>query len=192
MRLVILAAATALLTAPAPAIAAPAPEYSWGKTGITIEQYRRDAVECGRKGANRDVSGTNAARIFRNATQQLDTVSDSGSAVVNMWQPDSLDASFGSTGNTRYAEAPVHVVETAQRTSQIVEGTRPQKRIAEVRVFMEGAITACLVERGYTRFRLTREQRASLRRLRPGSPERHAFMFSLASDPRVLATQAVA
>ncbi|MCW3845702.1 hypothetical protein OF829_00510 [Sphingomonas sp. LB-2] len=179
----------ALLAAPAPR----APEVSWGKAGISFEQYRRDAVECGRMGANRDVSGTNAARIFRNATQQLDTVSDGGSGVVvNMWETDHLDASGGATGNTRYEEAPTQAVETGQRQSRIVESTRPQKRIGEVRVFMEDAVNQCLAERGYTRFRLTREQRSRLGHLRYGTPERHAYLFSLASDPHVLETQAVA
>lgn len=190
MRLAILA--TALLVTPVPLSAAPAPEYSWGKAGITLEQYRHDAVECGRMGHYRDVSGTNAARIFRNASGQLHTISSGSGVVVNMWETDHLDASGGATGNTRYEEAPTMAVETSRKQSQIVESTRPQKRIAEVRVFMEEAVTTCLTERGYTRFRLTAEQRKRLSHLRPGSPERHAFLFSLASDPRVLASQAVA
>ena len=191
MRLAALAAA-ALLATPAPLAAAPAPEFSWGKTGITIEQYRRDAVECGRKGYYRDVSGTNAARIFRNASHQIDAVSDSGGATVSMWDTRSLDSGGGTSLNARVEQAPVQLVERSQRVGRLVAGTRPEKRMAEVRVYLEEAVTTCLTERGYSRFRLTREQRAKLRHLHLGSPERHAFMFSLASNPEVLAKQAVA
>ena len=47
----------------------------------------------------------------------------------------------------------------------------------------------CLVDRGYSRFRLTAEQQATLGRLKKGSPERHRFLHALASDPDVLASQ---
>ena len=174
MRLVILAAATALLVTPVPLAAAPSPEYSWGKAGITIEQYRRDAVECGRKGYYRDVSGTDAARIFREASQQFETIADSGSATVSMWDTTSLDASGGTSLNARVEQAPVQLVERSQRVGQLVAGTRPEKRMAEVRVYLEEAVTTCLTDRGYTRFRLTSEQRAKLSHLHLGSPERHA------------------
>jgi hypothetical protein len=192
MRLVILAAATALLAAPMPLAAAPSPEFSWGKAGITIEQYRLDAVQCGRKGYYRDVSNTEAAHVFRKASQQYDTITDSGAPAVNKWEAGSLDANYGAASISRIEEAPVHFVELGQRVGQLVASTQPEKRMAEVRVYLEEAVTSCLTERGYTRFRLTRDQRARLSRLHLGSPERHAFMFSLASDPRVLATQAIA
>ena len=161
MRLAILAAA--LLAAPLPVAAAPAPEFSWGKIGITIEQYRRDAVECGRKGYYRDVSGTNAAKLFKRATSMLET-----------------NEGMGGGGG----------LDTYITSARIVESTQPEKRMAEVRAFLEEAVTTCLTGRGYTRFRLTKAQRARLSKLHFGSPERHAFLFSLATDPNVLAKQA--
>ena len=188
MRLAIFAAA--LLAASLPVAAAPAPQFSWGKIGITIEQYRLDAVQCGRMGYYRDVSGTDAARVFRDASQQFDAIGNSGAATVSMWDTTSLDSGGGASLNARVEQAPALAVERAQRTGQLVASTRPEKRMAEVRVFLEEAVTACLTERGYVRFRLTREQRAKLSHLRAGSPERHAYMFRLATDPNVLAKQA--
>jgi hypothetical protein len=165
MRLVILAAATALLAAPMPLAAAPAPEFSWGKPGITIEQYRLDAVQCGRKGYYRDVSNTDAAKVFKRATSMIEN----------------------NEGASGWGSLQTYIL-----SAQIVQSTQPEKRMAEVRVYLEEAVITCLTGRGYTRFRLTKEQRARLGRLHLGSPERHAFMFSLASDPEVLAKQAVA
>ncbi|MCW3845703.1 hypothetical protein OF829_00515 [Sphingomonas sp. LB-2] len=169
MRVAILAAATALLFAPAALAGERVPEYSWGKLGISFDQYRRDAVECGRRGAYRDVSNTDAARVFKRATSQL----QSNESIIGAdTSPDVM--------------LSTHII-----SARIVEGTRPEKRIGEVRVYMEEAMNACLAERGYTRFRLTREQRRRLGHLRYGTPARHQYLFSLATDPEILSKQAV-
>src|SRR4051812_24713900 len=44
---------------------------SWGKSGVSMDQYRRDAGECGRAGYYLDVSKTEAAQVFKRATGQL-------------------------------------------------------------------------------------------------------------------------
>ena len=72
----------------------------------------------------------------------------------------------------------------------VVEFTRPQHRINQVRDLMRVAMDTCLTELGYTRFRLTEAQRERLSHLRYGQPERHAFLHNLASDPAVLAAAA--
>jgi len=182
-------AVSAALLAAAPAVGATAPQVSWGKLGVSFDQYRADAVACGRAGYYRDVSDTDAARVFRNASHQFDTITDSGAAPVSMWETTMLDASAGASHNSRVEQAPVLAVERSQRVGQLVASTQPEKRMAEVRVFLEEAVTSCLTERGYTRFRLTKEQRAKLSHLRLGSPERHAYLFSLATNPEVLAKQ---
>jgi hypothetical protein len=56
---------------------------------------------------------------------------------------------------------------------------------------MQKALESCLSERGYSRFRLTDGQFRRLRKLDVGSLERRQFLHGLASDPAVLARQAV-
>jgi hypothetical protein len=50
----------------------------------------------------------------------------------------------------------------------------------------------CLMQRGYSKFRLTDEQRKRLSKLRAGSDERRAYLYGLASDPAVLQSQKAA
>jgi hypothetical protein len=47
----------------------------------------------------------------------------------------------------------------------------------------------CLSDRGYTKFKLTKDQSRRLARLKAGSLERRKYLYSLASDPRVLQEQ---
>ena len=50
---------------PAPLLCARTEAVSWGKPGVTIEQYRQDAVECGRAGYYLDVSKTETAQVSK-------------------------------------------------------------------------------------------------------------------------------
>lgn len=162
MRLAALIALTACLALTSGLQAAPTVQVSWGKVGISLEQYRHDAVQCGRAGYYRDVSHTEAAQVFKNASRQLEANENSGADVG-----------------------------TFIASARIVEGTRPEMQIAQVRAYLQEATDRCLTELGYSRFRLTGAQQRQLRRLHLGSPERHAYLYSLASDPAVLRSQAV-
>ncbi len=63
----------------------------------------------------------------------------------------------------------------AKRHTQITEG--------------QGALDDCLVGLGYRQFRLTDVQRAHLDALATGSDARQQYLYSLGSDPTVLAAQ---
>jgi hypothetical protein len=136
---------------------------SWGKTGISFEQYRGDAVECGRSGYYLDVADTEAAQVFRRATRVLEA----------------------SEANATPS------VDTYITSARIVEGTRPEYRMEDVRKLLQGTVDGCLIDRGYTPFQLSQAQRKQLGRLKMGSPERHAFLYKLATDPEVLSAQKV-
>jgi hypothetical protein len=56
---------------------------------------------------------------------------------------------------------------------------------------LQATVDACLVGKGYSKFRLTGAQMARLRRLPRDSAERQAFLYDLGSDARVLSSQAV-
>lgn len=185
-----LAVAVALVAA-APAISANAPRTSWGKVGVSFEQYRADAVSCGRKGYYRDVSHTQAARVFRAASQQIDTIADTGPAPVDKWQTEQIDPSQGAASLSRYEEAPAHFVDVGNRISQVVASTRPEERMAEVGQLLQSTVEQCLVSRGYRQFELTPDQQEHLGKLRPGSPERQTYLYGLATDARILEAQAL-
>jgi len=56
---------------------------------------------------------------------------------------------------------------------------------------LQNAIDRCLIDRGYTRFHLTEAQDRQLGHFRRGTMERAHFLHGLASDPAVMAAQAV-
>ena len=160
-------ALAAAIVAPSPALAAKAVSLSWGKEGVGFERYRQDAVECGRSGYYLDVSGTEAAKVFRAASTRLEL--------------NELSRGSGTF------DAGMLI-----SSARIVEGTRPIDRMEDVRSLLQGTVDGCLIERGYTPFRLNDAQKRQLQRLHLGSQERHAFLYRLATDPNVLRRQAVA
>jgi hypothetical protein len=164
-----------------PLFAAVSEPLSWGKPGVSVEQYRLDAVECGRTGYYLDVSGTEAASVFKAASKQLD-------ANETNLQGAGMMLSDPNPG-TRLA-AMNAVASTVNRSSRIVEGARPQERMREVAMLMQSKVDNCLRSRGYVQFRLTDPQRKRLRHLHLGSPERHEYLYRLSSDPAVLSAQA--
>ena len=93
------------------------------------------------------------------------------------------------TAGASAAEDMYRMTQLAARSEQIRSGIRPEKRMRELQAALVSIAERCLVDRGYTRFRLTAEQQATLGRLKKGSPERHRFLHALASDPDVLASQ---
>jgi hypothetical protein len=73
---------------------APAPAQSWGKAGVTYDQYRLDALQCSAEGYNVDISKTEDAQAFVQASRRLETEIGSGvdpytyQTIVNGVRPD--------------------------------------------------------------------------------------------------------
>ena len=158
-----------------PAQAQQRPYDSWGKADIAFETYRDDALECALTGYYADVSGTEQAHMFQRATQRLQT---------------NDDHSMGAAGAS-VEEQAYRSVGIARQSELIQRSIRPERRMRELEEAMVGLVEQCLMERGYSQFRLTEEQQDALGRLRKGTDERHQFLYGLASDPEVLAAQAV-
>jgi hypothetical protein len=68
---------------------------------------------------------------------------------------------------------------------------RPDYRIHQARDILQERLDRCLEERGYRRFQLTDEQRRQRDHFNRRRPERQLYLYSLASDPQILASQAV-
>lgn len=137
---------------------------SWGKPGVSFQQYRTDAITCGAKGYFHDISDTEAAKAFVDGSRQIDSL------LGNF-----VDARSG--------------MDNAIQAGRVVQSVRPEKRMEEVRVVLQSTVDQCLIELGYSKFRLTEGQMQQLEKLKNGSPERHAYLHRLASDPRILAAQ---
>ena len=60
--------------------------------------------------------------------------------------------------------------------------TRPWREISSQ---LQEPLAKCLGERGYHRFRLTRDQAKELRALSAGSKARQLYLWNLAVDPQV-------
>lgn len=174
-------AVTLCLTFATSAAAAPAPKESWGKPGVSFDQYRQDAVECGREGYYLDIAETADAKEFVKASRQLDTLNGMTSPSTNSVNPNGQVSPDSVDQAARFAVTQQH----------IIDGVRPDQRYRNLRQTLQSTTDNCLVRRGYSRFALTDDQRHRLKRLKAGSDERHAYLFRLASDPTVLATQAI-
>lgn len=163
--------------------AATAPKESWGKLGISLAQYRRDAVDCGLQGYYTDISRTDDAQAFVKASKQLDAVTTGGMAPMTTGTsgtgPDTTDSIDQAA---RYADQQEH----------IIQGIRPEERFKNIKAMLVSNTQQCLQQRGYSKFELTEEQQKKLRRLKAGSDERRAYLYSLATDPAVLANQKAA
>jgi hypothetical protein len=165
------------------AVAATAPQTSWGKSGISLDQYRRDSVECGLKGYYSDISKTDDAKAFVSASRQLDTMT------TGTTSPNVISSSGTGPSST---DAVDQMVRYADQQQHIVDGVRPDERFKSIKKTLVSATEQCLIARGYSKFVLTDEQRHALKKLKAGSDQRRAYLYSLASNPDVLASQKTA
>ena len=149
-------------TLPVAALAAPAPQLSWGKPGVPLATYRAESIGCAMRAYYTDVSDTHAAKNFVQGSRQIDTIVNSGADYM------SSAASIG----------------------HVVDSVNPDHEIKELKRFQLDLVAKCLLDHGYHRFRLTDDQRAHLEKLKVGSDARHAYLHKLAASPDILSAQA--
>ena len=167
----ILLTAAALAT-PVSSQPRPAPsDTSWGKPGVTFEDYRTDAILCARHAVDRDISDSDAARTMVAASRSVDNAA-SGAWVTPP----------APTNQTPTMSPNLDI----NRTASTYRVDRQFRAISELQY---ATLADCLRQLGYRQFRLTEEQQRQLRRLRRGSDERRAYLHSLASSPEVLDRQ---
>ena len=167
----------------ASASGAPAPKESWGKLGISLDQYRQDSLYCGLQGYYTDISKTDDAQAFVKASKQLDAVTTGGTAPM-------------TTGSSGIGPNTTDTIDRAARYADeqqhIIQGIRPEKRFKNIKTMLVANTQQCLQKRGYSKFELTEDQQKRLRKLKAGSDERRAYLYSLATDPAVLENQKAA
>lgn len=137
-------------------------DESWGKLGVSYLQYRTDAVEC-------------AYRVGQQAPVEYPMV----------------DLIFSSNIAMPGAETDVdmpmrEMVDAASPNPQRM--SRPWREIASQ---LQEPLAKCLGERGYSRFRLTKDQVKALGALAVGSRARQVYLWNLAVDPQIQKRQAL-
>jgi len=155
---------------------------SWGKPGISWEQYRADALTCGRQGYYLDISKTEEAKAFVSASKQLESMPNNSAYQVP--PGDGQDP----LGPGQDPMGPV--IGFAAQQKHVIDSINPEAKMRTLGKTMQGTIEQCLAERGYRKFRLTTTQTKRLGKLKLGSDERRQYLYSLASDPQILAAQA--
>lgn len=161
------------------AAAAPAPQDSWGKPRVSLVQYRQDAIDCAEQGYYLDISRTDDAKEFVRATRELNSVPG---PVISQ----TVGTGPGSTNSVDV------MADFANIQAHIVENVRPDQRFKNIKQMQLAKTDQCLVQRGYSKFHLTDEQRHRLSKLKFGSDERRQYLYGLASNPTVLQSQAAA
>ncbi len=169
-RLALLLAATGLATA-ATAAQRPAQHISWGKAGVSFEDFTADGWACAGEAVTLDISKTAPVRKLVEASRALDQAALTDWMYLASPGMSNAAASFGID------------------SARVMQTYRPEREFAAVRDIQQHTMIACLVKRGYTPFALTAEQVGHLRTLKKGSVERRTYLFTLGSDPAVLSHQ---
>ena len=168
--LIALVAATAAQAVPVKGI-----RESWGKADVSFDQYRADALACGRQGYYLDIADTAEAKAFVGASRQLDSMAD---------------ASGFQTPPPPGEDPILRYIAFAAQQQNVMTAIRPEEKMRSLGKTMQTTVDQCLAARGYQKFRLTAAQTKRLSKLRIGSDERRQFLYSLARDPNILSAQA--
>lgn len=140
------------------------PDESWGKPGTSYLQYRTDAVEC-------------AYKVGQEAPVAL--------PLVDLTFPIDMPNTVGipGYGDRNYVFDVISAFDAAKARMA------PEWRKVTAQVFP--ALSQCLMDRGYQRFRLTKDQTEQLKALPAGSKARHTYLWNLAVDPAIQQRQAI-
>ena len=141
------------------------PVESWGKAGVTFEQYRTDAIACAERGYYLDIAQTNDAKAFVRGSRELDDATQSAAAAAPNADP--VD----------------DAVRRVNEYERIRRGVEPDRRMDHLKAVLQSAVDACLRGRGYAKFTLTTEQRRRLGKMPIGSLQRRTYLYQMASSP---------
>lgn len=164
-----------------------APVTAWGKKDVSLLDYRTDGGQCAVLAATQQptVNGANTAGGINGRNGSAPTQQASGSANASSGGAGGGGSNAPSiTGGTYRESASADFVNRAAMQQRTEEMAAQRAR--------NDVLHNCLVNRGYTEFQLTPEQRKELDKLPQGSEERRQYLYKLGTDPAVLSKQAVA
>jgi hypothetical protein len=174
-----------LILATSGALAKKANDSSWGKVGVSLEEFIQDSNECA--DTSRHVTAyikpkTIIALNALSSAQLIGTAYDLGMG----GGPGSLDNPMSFNSAMTWTKTPDDIA----RRSQNFGEQYTEVVSSDVRDELQAVVDRCLSERGYVKIRLNADQRRSLSKLKRFSPERTAYLHSIDTDPNVVLRQA--
>lgn len=174
MRLLLVLSAFAAISIAWPVAAKKKADLSWGKANVSLAEYARDAAECA------ETSRYVTTYIKPKTLKRLDALS-SAQLLDTVMQIGGQTPAFSAMGIVGDITRLRSANDIARRTNTF--GAKYVSLVSfDVRDQLQAVLDRCLVERGYTRIRLTEPQSVSLKRLKRHSPERTAFLHAISSD----------
>lgn len=152
-------------------------DVSWAKPGVSFEDYRRDTLECANTTYGLDVSmkpGTVAA------LSELNTAALAG--FISGLNPRlSVGGSYGG-GASGYVAA-MNFIDPGRVVfrNSTYTGMFQHAAYVDVTDQLQSVLDFCLTRRGYTRFRLSWDQRRQLRHYPRGTEARAHFLHALSA-----------
>lgn len=148
-----------------------APQTIWAKAGVSREQFDAEALECGLQGLALNIDNSEEVKTLARASQQLDALDTSARAAM------SVD------------NAPDIAARNAAQQQTVISAARPDEQYAQIKEKMFKVVRACMLDHGYAKIVLTDDQRSEYRAMKGGAKARRTYLYTLASDPRLLETQ---
>lgn len=162
------------------------PLTAWGKTDVSMLDYRTDAGQCAVLAATSETGpamANSAGGIVGHSTGPASSHAMGSASAAPGPQGSASNNLPTLSGGTYRDSAPADFVNRAAMDDRTQE-------IFEQRARMD-LLRSCLETRGYTEFALTEEQRARLSKLGRGTAERRDYLYELGTSPVVLREQAV-
>lgn len=172
----------ALLLTAAPVAAKSGGDTTWGKAGVSLPDYARDATECAdaTRGTQvaikprtlREMSALSSARLLQIVSTAQGSPDANALNYVSAWNSYQAADDIARRSNT-YGGAYVATVR-----SDVVDE-------------LQTTLDQCLIGRGYQRIRLTTDQSKQLSHLKRNTAERTSYLHAIGSDAAIIERQRI-
>lgn len=155
-------------------------DVSWAKPGVSFADYQRDTLECANTTYGLDVSmkpATAAALGAQNTAALAGLISGLDS------RPSNGGSYVGGASGYAAAMSAIDPNRAVFRSSTYAEMFRHAAYV-DVTDQLQAVLDFCLKSRGYTRFKLSGEERRQLRRYARGTEARARFLHALSAADR--------
>lgn len=142
---------------------------SWGKAKVERSTYDNDSKTCSLAVARRDVSADKEGKDYVRAFKVIDRENNQPP------MPTPPGENF--------------VQWRSERQILLKRMYNPSGHTDALQAKLSNEVESCLINKGYTRFWLSKNQEKQLRKYKVGSEARRSFLFNLATDPTILDTQ---
>lgn len=157
------------------------PTVAWGKANISYDQYRDDALECGKVGLAADIDHSDPVNTLRTASTEMDALYDR-----TTYLEVSRDGGTSRQGSYNAANAEIAAREHDRQAIEMA--AQPKTQYARIKDLMFVEVRKCMAAHGFSRFTLTEAQRAEMGALKDKASRRQ-YLYKLSSDPDVLDKQ---